>query len=99
MSHTAPERRRAIERLHAHAGADWREITDAHEAGKQGVRMEAALRLVLAFHSGEPWTRERQLDWHNLQVEAGVEHPHPATTKGLCDVIRDVLGIEPEARP
>lgn len=79
----------AMHRLRAMA--QWTENDYSQKAGEQGVKMEAALRLVLLFYTGD-WTGEKRLEWHNLQVQAGVQFTRDATTKGLCDVIRDVLG-------
>lgn len=44
-----------------------------------------ALQAVLMFHSGEPWTEERQWDWK--AISAGRE----CTTKVLCDIVRGAL--------
>ncbi len=70
------------------------------EAGQHSERMEAALRMVLAFHSAERWDIQRNLEWHNLQVQAGRGRvTDGATTKVLCDTIREVLGLQEEVYP
>lgn len=77
--------------------ATWHDIPSTANAAQQALKMEAALRLVLLFHSPEPWTSSRQLAWTNAQVEAGVEFPRDeATTRVLCDTIRAVLGESEE---
>lgn len=59
------------------------------------LRMEAALKLVLLFHSPNPWTADKGLEWRRLQTAAGVKDAHSeATSKALCDVVREVLGVE-----
>lgn len=45
-----------------------------------------ALRLVLLFHDGGPWTEERSAEW--ARITGGRE----ATTRVLCDHVRSVLG-------
>ena len=67
--------------------------TDIREAGKQAMRMKAVLEMMLMFYTPGRWEyRER---WQELQSNAGVESPEElATTKVLCDTIRNVLGID-----
>jgi hypothetical protein len=48
-----------------------------------------ALKAVLMFHSGEPWTHDRQWDWK--EISAGRE----CTTKVLCDIVREALAGNP----
>ena len=48
-------------------------------------RLEDALAATLLFHSAEPWDRANRLLWFNL-----TQRPE-ATTKGLCDFIRETL--------
>jgi hypothetical protein len=53
------------------------------------VDPRAALEAVLLFHSGGPWTHERRTRWQFLTGYA------EATTKILCDVVREALrGME-----
>lgn len=49
-----------------------------------------ALKAVLLFHSGTPWTAEKYSEWHLLIGKAEI------TTKVLCDMIREVLRQEEE---
>jgi hypothetical protein len=95
MGYTAFHNKLGLDHLREHASPDWASVADANEAGKQGLRMEAVLKLVLLYHSGEPWDDAKKGEWHNLQVEAGMQDVRDATTRGLCNVVREVLGIEP----
>ena len=89
------ENKRALKQLHDFASTDWDDVKHANEAGKQAVKMETALKMVLEFHSGEAWTADRSNEWYNLQIQAGrSEAGYEATTKILCDTIREVLGME-----
>ena len=54
-------------------------------------RLKEALRLVLAFHEGGPWTAEKRLYWKS---RTGADE---ATTRVLCDEIRIRLGVLPSA--
>jgi hypothetical protein len=86
------QNKRALATLEGYA-THWQDVPSACDAGKQAMKMQAALRLVLTFHSGEPWTPEWDRRWIDLQEQAGVLLPRAgATTKNLCDVIREVLG-------
>lgn len=61
--------------------------------------MLEALKLVLMFHSGAPWTDERRLDWVNgltrLLGPAMSRRERfasdEATTKNLCDAVRAAI--------
>ena len=86
----------ALRSLYDYTTTDWDHVPSAQAAGKQALKMEAALKLVLLFHSGKPWDSEAKNQWHNLSVDAGVEFPKAATTRGLCDLIREVLGMQAE---
>jgi hypothetical protein len=68
---------------------------------------QAALQLALLFHSGEPWTHQREIAWANLirtiEQETGrtvVQGRIEATTRVLCDAIRAALEecLSPEVR-
>lgn len=48
-----------------------------------------ALKAVLIFHGGGPWTTEQQMKW--ADHAAGRE----ATTKVLCDIVREALAGNP----
>jgi hypothetical protein len=50
--------------------------------------MAAALKLVLRFHSGRPWTNDDRAKWREL---TGSDE---ATTKVMCDHIRKVIPSE-----
>jgi hypothetical protein len=78
---------------HQHvAGADWDDVPFAQEMAKHAVKMEAALRMVLMFYKSN-WDAELREKWKTLQASAGIEHPiEEATTRVMCDTIRDVLG-------
>ena len=45
-----------------------------------------ACKAVLLFHSGVPWDYKAKAEWSKL-----VGPDNEATTRGLCDSIRDVL--------
>jgi hypothetical protein len=50
-------------------------------------RLEKAAQATLLFHSGSPWTEEKQERWLKL-----TQRPEPGvTTKALCDFIRAAL--------
>ena len=67
------------------------------DAAKQGMKMKAALEMVLSFHDPEAWTSERDHQWYDLQRAAGVENvKQGASTRTLCDTIREVLGLKME---
>jgi len=78
-----------------------RELTLAVGAENERLRSEVAAincelraarrccRALLMFHSGEPWTPERQSEWNLLTGGAD------ATTKGLCDFVRETLHLVP----
>ncbi len=53
--------------------------------------MRATLEAVLLFHSGSPWTPEKQAQWKTL---TGADE---ATTKVLCDQVREALAVETAA--
>ncbi len=62
----------------------------------------ALVRLTLLFHSGSPWNTTRRAQWDALQIPILRLQSAPArqlggkaveaTTKGLCDLARAVLG-------
>jgi hypothetical protein len=67
------------------------------DGGKQALKMQAALKMVLAFHDPAPWSFERCQEWRLLQNAAGRLDPdEAATTRVLCDTIREVLGLAEE---
>lgn len=55
---------------------------------RREVELEAALSLVLEFHSATPWTPERTEAWRTI---TGTDE---VTTRAMCDHIRKVLGGE-----
>lgn len=65
-------------------------------------RLEAALEAVLVFHQGSPWTANQkngqtpENKWQCLIMEATENRIRPgeATTRILCNAIRDVLEIK-----
>lgn len=86
-----------LKHLEEMASNDWANVPHAQQAAQQAMKMKAALELVLAFHSGEPWSHESVSKWLSLQRDAGVLHPsETATTRVLCDTIREVLGLKEE---
>ena len=88
---------RILKSIEEMAGRDWAIVPHAHDAAQQSMKMKAALEMVLAFHSGEPWTPERNVAWGNLQIDAGREFiDDSATTRVLCQTIREVLGLAEE---
>lgn len=48
-------------------------------------RLEEALKLVLMFHKGGPWTDDDSRKW---RVTTGIDE---ATTRVLCNHLRNVL--------
>lgn len=57
-------------------------------------RMAEALKLVLLFHSGSPWTQEKQSQWWsglNATMGEDRENDNAATTANLCDAVRAAL--------
>ncbi len=80
------------------ASNDWANVPHAQQAAQQGLKMAAALKMVLEFHCCDPWTPDRDEKWRVLQERAGRFRPHLAvTTKELCDTIREVLGEQEES--
>lgn len=55
-------------------------------------KLELACNMVLAFHSGD-WTWVKQNAWVNAMVTLcpSQQHPDEATTKNLCDAVREAL--------
>ncbi len=85
--------KQAISEIHRLA-AD-REYPWNAEICMHACRMEAALRMVLSFHSGKRWEPGLANEWRCLQRDAGILPTYideAATTKVLCSVIRQVLG-------
>lgn len=76
------------------------------------ARLKTACDLVLMFHSGSPWTYEKQQDWANgltdllgtassRKTRDGsylVVPTNEATTRNLCDAVRAAM-IEPPPLP
>ena len=60
----------------------WHQAQDAARA----ERLEAALKAVLLFHSGEMWGEESRKRWFELTGT------NDCTTKNLCDCVRKALG-------
>jgi len=60
------------------------------EALESSTSMEDALNATLLFHSGGPWTEEKQAQW--VEITGRTE----ATSKVLCDHIRWVLSLHNE---
>ncbi len=65
--------------------------------------MYSFVKLALLFHSASPWDDQKRSEWDNLQIPvldlATAKHLsgfQRATTKGLCDLGRAILGIRPE---
>ena len=56
-------------------------------------KMENALRSVLLFHRGS-WDAEEAEEW---KIRTGGKYE--ASTRGLCDFIRSVLGDDPKGVP
>lgn len=54
-------------------------------------RAKDLLYCVLMFHSGGPWSKEKQEVWNTLLGNG--EGTVPVTTKALCDKIRGFLGF------
>ena len=76
----------------------WNDVPHAQRASQQSTKRLACLEMVLMFHNGEPWTPEKSREWNHLQAVAGREFPRDsATTKVLCDTIREVLGLQEES--
>lgn len=67
---------------HADKKADLIAPTLRKEAG---FGVEEALRAVLLFHSPGSWGAEKSSEWYRLV------HDERATTKVLCDVVREAL--------
>lgn len=89
----AETNRELLKDLHAAASGGWANIPLSKDQAKLACKMEAALKLVLIFHSASPWNSTKEIDWCNLQVDCGCEEPvREATTRVLCDTIREVLG-------
>lgn len=80
--------------MHFATDHTWGEST--HEAGRMAIRMKAALEMALLFHRGGAWTQADTIRWIALQNLIGVESTKgEASTKTLCNVLRDVLGDAP----
>lgn len=58
---------------------------DSADPGARRALTEA-LRAVLLFHSGSPWTPEKSAEWDRL-----VGGFREASTKVLCDTVRAAL--------
>jgi hypothetical protein len=87
------EQKRALKRMKEYVSPDWAQVPDAQMVGRQGLRMEAALRMVLLYHSGQVWDDKARLEWEILQSIAGMEERfEEATSRTLCYAIRHVLG-------
>jgi len=52
--------------------------------------LRAACEATLLFHSGSPWTEEKQREWERLTGDVS----HQVTTKRLCDFIRSTLAAD-----
>lgn len=86
------DNQRIINQHHHVAGHDWDDVPHAQSMAQHAVKMEAALRMVLMFYKSH-WDAELREKWKSLQKTAGIEHPiDEATTRVMCDTIRDVLG-------
>lgn len=75
-------------------GPETREINKPENVARLSAQddvdmLRKALQAVLIFHSGGPWTFERQWDWK--AISAGRE----CTTKVLCDIVREALAGNP----
>lgn len=82
-------------------GRKWRENSaleawfplSAEELAKLKVRnakLTEALKLVLLFHDGEPWSFEKQARWYNGLNALNIDC-NDYTTKNLCDAVRAAL--------
>jgi hypothetical protein len=59
-------------------------MDDAYEErGNRIQSLEAACLATLLFFDAGPWDQEKRLRWYNLTQQG------EATTKGLCDFIRE----------
>lgn len=56
--------------------------------GMPNPRLIQAIEAVLMFHSGEPWDSAKSCQWSYLTQN------RDATTKGLCDFLRETLGTQ-----
>lgn len=87
---TPEENKRLLREITENAGYD-------NPAAKQALKMKAALEMVLMFHGLEDWDDTKRIAWERLQLEAGRQKPGDmATTRVLCDTIREVLGLQEE---
>lgn len=73
------------------------------EEGSSHIAHIAAMKLVLLFHSGEPWTEEREIEWIKClrvienstgHVLCGARRPE-VTTRVLCEAVRAAMGHKP----
>src|SRR5687767_1845900 len=76
-------------KFHGYSGPCPKEPLPKPDNQDEATTLRNALKAVLMFHSGEPWTQERQWEWK--AISAGRE----CTTKVLCDIVREALSGNP----